>query len=197
MRGEVMIRAIFSVLAALVLLAGCQVPQVRDEASPNFLPPKGSLVILHDAIQIPPESARVFLQRGQFHGYHGIDLYYPWCAFEVNDVSESTQVLQANTFEIYRVYVRTEQVVDNTKTQLAGLAFGPNKAWHLVMDGSGGPTTVTRVVVMWVNAQNQSDIRKLTCGGSEENVALARTPSVAQIRAAFGDVATLELPREQ
>ena len=192
-----MIHAILSVLAALTLLAGCQAPQVRDEASPNFLPPKGSLVILHDDMQIPPQSARVFLQRGQFYGYHGIDLYYPWCAFEVNDVSESTQILRANTFEIYRVHIRTEQVVDNTKTQLASLAFGPNKAWHLVMDGSGGPTTVTKVLVMWMDSPNQSNIRKLTCGGSEENVALARTPSVNQIRAALGDVATLELPRGQ
>lgn len=193
-----MIRHIVSILVTFVLLAGCQSSQVRDEASPNFLPPKGSLVILHDDMQIPPQSTRVFLQRGQLYGYYGIDRYYPWCAFEVNNVSDSTQILRANTFKIYRVYIRTKQVVDNTKTQLAKLTVGaPRQTWHLTGDGNGGPTTVTKVIVMWMNSPTQSNIRKLTCGGSEENEALARTPSVMQIRAALGDVATLELPSEQ
>jgi hypothetical protein len=192
-----MIRPILSVLATFVLLAGCQSPQVRDQDSPNFLPPKGSLVILHDDIQIPPQSARVFLQKGRLVGYHAVDHYYPWCAFEVNEVSDSIQILRANTFEIYRVYIRTEQVVDNTTTPLAKLTVGARKAWPLSGDGSGGPTTVTKVIVMWMNSLAQSNIRKLSCGGSEENEALARTPSVMQIRTALGDVATLELPSEQ
>jgi hypothetical protein len=192
-----MIRNIFSVLATFVLLAGCQSPQVRDQDSPNFLPPKGSLIILHDDMQIPPQSARVFLQRGRLVGYNDVDRYYPWCAFEVNDVSDSTQILHANTFKIYRVYIRTEQVVDNTKTQLAKLIVGARQAWHLTGDGNGGPTTVTKVIVMWMNSPTQSNMRKLTCGGSEENEALARTPSVMQIRVALGDVATLVLPSEQ
>jgi hypothetical protein len=192
-----MIRHIVSVLATFVLLASCQSPQVRDQNSPNFLPPKGSLVILHDDMQISPQSARVFLQRGRLVGYHDLDRYYPWCSFEVNDVSDSTQILRANTFEIYRVYIRSEQVVENTKTRLAQLTVGAHKVWHLSGDGSGGPTTVTKVIVMWMNSPTQSNIRKLTCGGSEENEALARTPSVMQIRAALGDVATLKLPSEQ
>jgi hypothetical protein len=193
-----MIRHIVSVLVTFVLLAGCQSPQVRDQDSPNFLPPKGSLVIVHDDMQIPPQSARVFLQRGRLVSYHDVDRYYPWCAFEVNDVSDSTQILRANTFKIYRVYIRTEQVVDNTKTQLAKLTIGaPRQIWHLTGDGNGGPTTVTKVIVMWMTSPTQSNIRKLTCGGSEENEALARTPSVMQIRAALGDFATLELPSEQ
>jgi hypothetical protein len=194
-----MIRHIVSVLVTFVLLAGCQSPQVRDEASPNFLPPKGTLVILHDDMQIPSQSARVFLQRGRLIGYYGLDRYYPWCAFEVNDVSDSTQILRANTFEIYRVYIRTEQVVENTNTQLAKLTVGAHQAWHFIVDGNGGggPTTVTKVIVMWMNSPTQSNIRKLTCGGSEENEALARTPSVMQIRGALGNVATLELPSDQ
>jgi len=186
---------IYSMLfASMVLLLGCQTHKVGDPSSPYYPPHEGSIVILHKDLEFPPETARIFLQRGKTHAYPGFDHYYPWCYFQLNTIKNTTQTLSADTFEVYRVVSRTEQVVENGPVHLAGLRIQFETDFVMASSGGGGPTTVTAVVQMWLRSERQAEIRKLVCGGAEENPAIARPPSINEIRAALGEIATLQLP---
>jgi hypothetical protein len=56
-----------------------------------------------------------------------------------------------------------------------------------------GPSSETAVVQMWLHSDRQPQIRKLVCGGAEENPAIAKAPSIDQIRTSLGEIATLQL----
>lgn len=188
-----MLRFYTLLFAPLCLLSGCQTPKVGNPASPNYPPPAGSIIILNQDLEFPPETARTFLQRGKTFTYNDFDRYFPWCYFELQTVKSTPQILSADTFEIYRVTSRTEQVVENAAIQLAGLGVQFGTDTLLVMDGGGGPATETAVVQMWLRSERQAQIRKLVCGGAEENPAIVKAPSIDQMRISLGEIATLRL----
>jgi hypothetical protein len=179
--------------ASLFILTGCQTSKVGDPASPYYPPPTGSAVILNNDLEIPPETARIFLQRGKTYGYHGFDRYTPWCYFELNTIKNTTQTLGADTFEVYKVSSRTEQVVENGTIHLAGVNIQFGTDVFMAKGGSDGPSSETAVIQMWLRSEQQAQIRKLVCGGAEENPAIVKAPSIDQIRAALGEIATLRL----
>ncbi len=186
---------VVAVLVPLALLLGCQTTKVGDLDSPFFAPPKGSTVILHKNLDIAPRTGRVFLQRGQAYRYGGVNRYFPWCYFQINTVEDGTQELRANTFVVYRVVSRMEEVVQNQPIRLAGL---PSKTAGdlLLAYGGGGPPTVTQTVQLWLRSEQQSDIRKMVCGGAEDNPATVVPPSIIEIKGALGAFATLTLPAQ-
>lgn len=188
-----MLRIYALLFASLCLLLSCQSAKVGNPTSPNYPPPAGSVIILNQDLEIPPETTRVFLQQGKVYGYHGFDRYLPWCYFELEKLKSTTQILSADTFEIYRITSRTEQVVENTAVHLAGLGVRPATDTLVAMSGGDGPSTETAVVHMWLRSERQSDIRKLVCGGAEENPAIVQAPSIDQIRTSLGEIATLQL----
>ncbi len=186
---------IYSVLlASVVLLLGCRTVKFGDTSSPYYRPSKGSIVILHSDLEFQPQTARVFLQRGKTYGYGGIDRYYPWCYFQLYTVKDSIQTLNADTFEVYKVASRTEWVVEHGTMHLAGvrIQFGTDN--FTAMSGDGGPSTETAVVQMRLRSEKQPQIFQLACGGAEENPVLSKPPSIDEIRAALGKIATLRLP---
>lgn len=180
-------------LAPLALSLGCQTVKVGDIDSPFFAPPKGSTVILHENLEIAPQTARVFLQRGQIYRYGGINRYYPWCYFQINTVEDATQELGADTFDVYRVVSRTEEVVENQPIRFAGLS-SKTAGGIMLAYGGGGPPTVTQTVQLWLRSEKQADIRKMVCGGAEDNPATVVPPSILEIKGALGATATLKLP---
>ena len=179
--------------APLVFLLGCQTAKIGDPSSPYYPPPRGSAVILNSDLEIPPETARIFLQRGKIYGYHGFDRYFPWCYFELETVKNTAQILSVDTFEVYKVVSRTERVVENGPIHLAGVRIQFGTDLLLSKGGSDGPSTETAVVQMWLRSEKQAQIRKLVCGGAEENPAIVKAPSIEQIRTALGEIATLQL----
>jgi hypothetical protein len=175
--------------------------KVGDTDSPFFAPPKDSTVILHENLQFAPQTARVFLQRGQTHQY-GFNRYYPWCYIQVNAVVDAPQTLRADTFEVYRVVSREEQVVEHEPIRLAGVAIERGGDLQTGQDlrlavgnGGGGPSTVTQTVQLWLRSEKQSNIRKMVCGGAEDNPATALPPSILEIQGALGAIATLKIPQ--
>lgn len=184
-------------LAPLILTLGCQTVKVGDTDSPFFAPPKGSTVILHENLQFAPQTARVFLQRGQTHQY-GFNRYYPWCYIQVNTVVNTPQTLRSDTFDVYRVVSRSEEVVENEPIRLAGVSIQTGEGVRLAVgDGGGGPSTVTQTVQLWLRSDQQSDVRKMVCGGAEDNPATALPPSILEIQGALGAIATLKIPQQK
>ena len=188
-----MLRSYSLIFASLFALIGCQTSKVGNPASPYFPPPTGSAVILNNDLEIPPETARVFLQRGKIFAYHGFDRYTPWCYFELTTVRDTTQTLEADTFEIYKVVSRTEQVVEHGPIRLARVSIQFGSDFFMAKGGSDGPSSETAVIQMWLRSERQTQVRKLVCGGAEENPAIARAPSIDQIRGALGEIAILRL----
>ncbi len=187
----------------LLITLGCQTVKKGDTASPFFPPPNGSTVILHQDLEIPPQTARVFLQRGQTYGYYGFNRYYPWCYFKLNTVVDATQTLRADTFEVYRVVSTEEQVVENEPIRLAGVSLESggdlqtDGALRLAIGGGDGPSTIVQVVQLWLRSEKQQDIRTMVCGGAEDNPSLVVPPSILQIQGALGSIATLKLPEQK
>ncbi|HKJ76572.1 MAG TPA: hypothetical protein VKA64_05140, partial [Gammaproteobacteria bacterium] len=92
-----------SLLSLVVLLTGCQTPQVRDPASPYFAPPVGSRLVLEKAIKVPGGKAAVYIQAGQVLRYTELDRYDPHCKFELRTVSPDRRMVDPDTFLIRKV----------------------------------------------------------------------------------------------
>ena len=190
---------ILALLVPLGLTLGCQTVEFGDPESPFFPPPKGSTVTLHQDLEFFPQTARVFFQRGITYGYYGFNRYYPWCYIQINTVVDAPQTLKANTFEVYKVVSRTEQVVENEPIRVADMSTQWGDDVRLAFgggNGGDGPATVYETVQLWLRSDQKSDVRKMVCGGGEDNPALVLPPSIKEIQHALGSFATLEIPQQ-
>lgn len=169
-------------LAAALAAAGCAAPAVVDEQSRFYPPPIGTVIELHRDLTVAPDHARVTIQRGAVApGVHPFDT---WCQLEVNDVFPTEQTVRADTFTVYKVSRETAQVVMGSPPQMvAG-----------VDTNDSGSSDVTQIWHLWLKSPQQLNVRRLSCGGWFDTPSRAQYPSVVEIRAALGEVASLHLP---
>jgi hypothetical protein len=76
--------------------------------------------------------------------------------------------------------------------QYASLAIG-----GLVSKGDDGPGMYFEEVRMTLRADQQSDIRELACRGVMTDPGWIEPPTLAEIREALGQYATLKVPEEK
>lgn len=177
--------------AVLPGLLACAGTGTRNEQSPNFAVPVGSTITLHRALSVPPNRARVYLQRGEV--VDRANTFAPYCMFEVNDVRPEPQTINAGEFTVRRVQMDRLNITSADANRVAAVGIGIG--FGLGMDmGSGAD--VAEVWYLWVDAPAQRHVRRLVCGGELTDAWKARRPSIAQIRAQLGQVATLTLPGE-
>jgi hypothetical protein len=180
----------FLSITTLVLgMAGCAGLDRGDPDSPHWLPPVGTLVELHEALEVPPLSARVFLQQGTVLAKPSLNLYLPSCAFAVTRVFEDgSQTIEPDTFQVVRVTGQLEEVVrQRAPAQYAAI--------HLARGGiDGGSSMVMHVVHLWLESPEQAEVRRLSCRGAMDDPPLSNRPSVTEMRQALGAIATLKLP---
>lgn len=171
------------VLSAALAAAGCAAPAVVDEQSRLYPPPVGTVIELHKDLTVAPDSARVTIQRGAVAAaVHPFDI---WCQLEVDDVFPVEQIVRADTFTVYKVSRETDQVVMRGALQMVA---GTDSSY------GGGSSDVTQIWHLWLKSTLQPNVRRLSCGGSFEPPHDAEYPSLIEIRAALGEVATLRLP---
>jgi hypothetical protein len=183
-----MMPKITGVVAAAVLLAGCQQAPVRDEASHDSRVSVGSSFVLHESLSVPAGHARVFLQGGKVVAKKKLDLYRPHCDFEVRSVSDGSLRIAPDSFLVTKVIVYEEEVV--SRPQPLRYAAYPMVR---VSGGDGSFSLITRFVRHNLSSEKQPEVMRLTCHGGLDMPFYARTPGIAEIRQALGKYVTLEL----
>ena len=72
---------ILALLVLALLVAACETVTVKDENSPDYMVPEGSRLVLHRAVTIPGEKARIYFQGGRILPYMSVDIQFPHCVF--------------------------------------------------------------------------------------------------------------------
>jgi hypothetical protein len=117
------------------------------------------------------------------------DSFWPNCNFEVGRLDqENSQIIEPDRFTVRRSQFLTEEVVQRAEAvHLASLRLADGQ-------DSGGHSMIYEGWHLWLESPDQPDVRRLTCRGVFADPHRADPPSIAEIRDALGDIATLLLP---
>ncbi len=182
------------ILVLLALLAGCRQSGVVNKGvdSRFFLPPVGSKVLVKQDIPVPPGWARTFFQRGEAVGYYQVDWYSVNCNFEINQVSEQIRYIQPGEFLVSRVEQQIEGVVHRPGQPVRLAAAGR----FAVSGVDAGGVLLNQAVHLWLESEEQPEVRRLSCRGTLDDAPNAQFPSIAEMRQALGSVAEIRLPED-
>ena len=181
-------------IGGLGLLSACTAALVTDPNAPNYVPTAGSKVTVKQRIEVPAGQTRIFLQRGELITKASqLDHYWPNCNFELNTLEQSARTIEPGVYTVTRTQRRVEEVVSRPPEtiQLAAVGIGGD-----IGRGDGG-TMRFEVVRMRLQSERASDIRELACRGILNDMSWIRPPTLAEIREALGDYASISVPEEQ
>ena len=170
-------------LSLPVWLAGCTSGQVRDEASPFYSVPAGSVLTLNRDITIPRDKVAAYVQDGKVLGYNDVDWYRPNCKFELYTISEQPRQVRADSFSTTRVVDEIESSSLQGQVHYVAMVVG------MGLDRSYVFNYATK---MYLHSELQPDVYRMTCQHWED-VVDDRYLSVEQMRQAIGDVFTLAI----
>ncbi len=163
----------------ILLLTACGVPDYTDEDS-------GYRLVLHRAVTIPPQRARIYIQNGRVVGT-SFDSYQVSCSLEVRTLSDRPQVVEPDTFVVNRVQAFFEEVAASgwRPAQVAGVGLAG-------ADVDSGPSDLFRGWHFWLHSPRQPQVLRLTCRGVFAAPWEAEPPTFEEMAAALGPVASLE-----
>jgi hypothetical protein len=191
-RRDLTMTRLLAILLTATLLGCAAMEATRDPASPFFVIPVGSVIELHQPLEIRPGTARIWLQRGQVAA--GQDWYAPSCNLEIRTLDrERSQTVAPGTFVIRRVQQMEEWVeLRRPEVQVAAVGFGVGLRVGDYDDG--GVMGMWRGYHLWLESEEQPDVLRMTCMGAFARVWEVRPPSLEDLRVVFGEVATVHLP---
>jgi hypothetical protein len=182
-----------SLLFGIIFLTACGAALVTDPTARNYVPSPGSTVTVSQRIEVPGGQTRIFFQRGEIvKKVSDIDLYKTNCNFEINTLAETPRYIEAETYTVTRTTRREGEVVLFKPLQYASLTVG-----GIVGKGGDGPPMYFEEVRMTLRSDKSSDIRDLTCRGAMTDPQFLEPPTLAEIREALGQHATLKVPEEK
>lgn len=147
------------------------------------------VLVLHQPVTIPVKSASVVIQGGEVSP-GGRNRYEPFCELVVDRLVEQPLTITPDRFTIEHVKGQTLYTDRSVPLQLA--AFN---GFRLASTGGDNalPMDVTETWRMRLHSPRQPYVTWLICGGEEDNLKdLAEPPTLAQIQAALGRIASLE-----
>jgi hypothetical protein len=180
------------VILTVLLLAACGPLVIRDDARREFVPLRNGVMELHRDVDIPPERARVFFQRGQLQP--AASEYHPHCELTVRNLVDKVQTIRADRFIVTGVTADTVYVASSENVVIA-----VNVDIQLTSGGGGGDGSgdgegrQMKAYVFRLHSDGQPDVLSLVCGGAFDIPARAARPSLQEIAHALGDYATLVL----
>jgi hypothetical protein len=184
------LRSLSLVLVAGILLTACQDSyRVRDEAAGGFRQLQGGSLLLKQAVTVPAGKARVFIQSGRVAesgGWLGgrFDQYLSHCALEIDAVDHAGFTIRPDSFRITRVQHSLTPVVMRTPLQVAARV----PVGSLDSDGSGA---YHEGYHLWLASAAQPAVRRLSCYGVYAEPPDLAPPTLAEMRAALGDLAEI------
>ncbi|MDX1251765.1 MAG: hypothetical protein IDH49_05870 [Gammaproteobacteria bacterium] len=173
----------WSLIMALAGLSACASLAPQDENLSFYPVPAGSRIILHQDLQVPPDSVRAYMQHGQV--VKAPSPFDPYCQFEVNDVLPVAQTIKADEFVVRKTQMGEQHIASRSPFMKAGMgvSFGARS----------GSRDVLLVWYLWLDSPRQPNVRRLICGGKFDAPYRARRPSINEIRAQLGSIATLNV----
>ncbi len=144
--------------------------------------PVGSVLILHQSINIPPHQTGIYFQYGTIQTYRNIEVYEANCKFEVRDLVGEMQMIDPDQFEIYKVQQESESV---------GLDLMQFASRVSIYSG-GGATAEVYATVLYLRSRRQPNVLKLTCEHWDDP-ALGDDLKITQLMAALGDYLSVEI----
>ncbi len=183
-------------------LSACEMAQVKDESSPFYSVPAGSILHLNQEVTIPPDQVAVYVQEGELRNKRLLDFYRPNCKFEVYKISEQARIVRADEFHITRVVDEIETAMLREPVELAvndgdylpdGLVAGQGTVYPLQVLAFAGldqSEVYSYSTVMYLSSDSQPDVFRLSCQ-HWESILDDRFLSIEQMRAALGKVFTL------
>lgn len=179
------------VILTVLLLAACGPLVIRDDARREFVPLRNGVLELHRDVDIPPERARVFFQRGQLQP--AASEYHPHCELTVRNLVDKVQTIRADRFIVTSVTGDTVHVASSENVVIA-----VNVDIQLTSGGGGdsggdGEGRQMKAYIFHLHSDRQPDVLSLVCGGAFDIPAWAARPSLQDIAHALGDYATLVL----
>jgi len=94
---------IITLTLTISVLSACNTPASNDPTSAYFEIPLSTKITLLKSVTIAANSAHINFQGGEIKSIKSINQYQPFCRFEVNRLSESSQQVKANTYQSVRI----------------------------------------------------------------------------------------------
>ena len=169
------------VYLTVLILSGCSswLPDYSNEDT-------GARLILSQALIVPGASARAFIQEGKVLPARSFNHYQISCSFEVRQVSEQHQTIEADSFVVNRVQHMQEEIAAWKKVQLASLNMAG-------LSGDSSPPDIFRGWHFWLSSEKQPNVLRMTCRGVFAEPWEAEPPTLAEIKDALGAVADLKI----
>ena len=179
--------AVAALMIATCALSACSTPTARkDQGSPYYAVPEGSVLQLNQRIEVPRGTTRVRIQRGEVVGNY--DHYWPSCSFEVRTLDhDERQIIEPGRFTVIRRQLLRDEFAGLSRPlRVASLRLAS------ALNGNGH-TMIFEGWHLWLDSPDQPNVKRLTCRGAFGSPAEVAPPSIDEIRAALGTVVTLEL----
>jgi hypothetical protein len=185
---------ILPLLVALLLsslaLAACDT-LVRESMDTGWVEiPPGSTLTLNRPVTIPPGRARAVLADPGSRGRRQTS--GTSCVLEVRRIDhDGIQTIRPGVIGITRVqnYVALVSSNDRPKTNLDG-----GVRFQLAGHGdSGGSQMVRPGYHLWLDGSHDPNLMRMTCLGRLDAPAYTRAPTLSEIRAVLGDLASLDV----
>jgi hypothetical protein len=177
----------------LSLAAGsaCSGLVVTDPASPFYVPPVGSRVVVKQPLTVPPGKTRVFLQYGKVIPRGERDDYAVNCNFEINTLSDSPRTIEVGSYTVSRSLRRSDDIVSREPLRVAAAG---RLAGMMIFRRDGGTPVLFEEVVLSLTSTPPTDVRELACRGAMDEATEMMLPTLAEMRQALGAYATIEVP---
>lgn len=188
MKAQILIRSTAFGLMAF-LLGGCQT-LVRESVQTGWAEiPPGSTLTLNRSVSIQPGRARAFIvDRGSRSAAGGDGTS---CVLEVRRIDEDeVQTVPAGEIPITRV----QNYVALVSGRLPAPGLDGGVRFQLAGHGdSGGSQMIRQGYHFWLDDSHDPNLMRMTCLGRLDDPAYTRAPTLAEIRAVLGELATLDV----
>lgn len=147
------------IITGTLIAAGCSLTPPKHMMDIQ----KGEVFILKQALTIPAEKARVYIQFGKAAA--GFSHFEQHCRLEIKQLQDKMTVIQPDKFRISKVSIGEEQVASNRATPSIQLAFTGSA---LASNDNQRPETMD-YVHLYLRSAKQPNVLRLTCAGALSN----------------------------
>lgn len=173
-------------LLVITAITGACVTQLElNVSSPYFNAYAGSKLTLLKPIQIPPETASVYIQDGETKSYRAVDSYRAYCVFEVNTRREVAQTIEPDEFAVVRYRRDFEQVNSGAIVPVATLSLSGEMS---------NPMATVYSSELYLKSDKQPDVLRMTCSHWDDPET-GNYLTVAEIKQTLNGLMTLQLPK--
>jgi hypothetical protein len=177
-----------TLFACLILLSGCGPLVIRDDERNAYVPIQTGTFELHKDVTIRAGRTRAYLQDGAI--VPGVNEFRPHCQLDVNTLQDVPRTIKPDQFNITRISMRTDEIVQASPLRLAALGdigLAASDAFD------GGLTRRMYVYLFFLHSDRQPDVRVLICGGAFDDPIDAKLPTLGEIARVLGENGTLTL----